>query len=108
MIKLNEEYFQSPYYFYLKDKGDKISVYFAVENTITESRKNDEVIVVDKEVFNDIQKVINSILKSGKKLSKKYVHNLLDSKAKSKQQPDGEIGELVNPDGSMIGSSIPI
>ena len=108
MIKLNEEYFQSPYYFYLKDKGDKISVYFAVENTITESRKNDEVIVVDKEVFNDIQKVINSILKSGKKLSKKYVHKLLDSKAKSKQQPDGEIGELVNPDGSMIGSSIPI
>ena len=108
MIKLNEEYFQSPYYFYLKDKGDKISVYFAVENTITESRKNDEVIVVDKEVFNDIQKVINDILKSGKKLSKKYVHKLLDSKAKSKQQPDGEIGELVNPDGSMIGSSIPI
>ena len=66
MIKLNEEYFQSPYYFYLKEKGDKISVYFAVENTITESRKNDEVIVVDKEVFNDIQKVINSILKSDK------------------------------------------
>ena len=51
MIKLNEEYFQSPYYFYLKDKGDKISVYFAVENTITESRKNDEVIVVDREIF---------------------------------------------------------
>ena len=70
MIKLNEEYFQSPYYFYLKDKGDKISVYFAVENTITESRKNDEVIVVDKEVFNDIQKVINSILKSGKNKGK--------------------------------------
>jgi hypothetical protein len=108
MIKLNEEYYQSPYYFYLKDKGDKIAVYFAVENTINESRKNDEVVIVDKEVFQSIQKVISSILKSGKKLSKNYVHKLLDSKAKSKQAPDGEIGELVNPDGSVIGSSIPI
>jgi hypothetical protein len=108
MIKLNEEYFQSPYYFYLKEKGNKINVYFAVEETITESRKNDEVVVVDKEVFADIQKVISSILKSGKKLSKKYVHKLLDSKSKSKHAPDGEIGELVNPDGSVIGSSIPI
>lgn len=108
MIKLNEEYFQTPYYFYLKDKGDKINVYFAVEDTISESRKNDEVVVVDKEVFNDIQKVISGILKSGKKLSKQFVHKLLDKKAKSKQAPDGEIGELVNPDGSVIGSSIPI
>jgi len=108
MIQLNEEYFQSPYYFYLKEKGDKIAVYYAVENTISESRKNDDVIIVDKEVFEDIQKVISNILKSGKKLSKKFVHKLLDSKAKSKHQPDGEIGELVNPDGSVIGSSIPI
>lgn len=108
MINLNEEYYQSPYYFYLKDRGDKIAVYFAVENTISESRKNDEVIVVDKEVFQDIQKVISNIIKSGKKLSRNYVHKLLDKKAKSKQQPDGEIGELVNPDGSIIGSSIPI
>jgi hypothetical protein len=108
MIKLNEEYYQSPYYFYLKDKGDKIAVYFAVENTITESRKNDEVVVVDKEIFSDIQKVIANILKSGKKLSKNYVHKILDSKSKSKHAPDGELGELVNPDGSMIGSSIPI
>jgi hypothetical protein len=108
MIHLNEEYFQSPYYFYLKDKGDKIAVYFAVGDTLTESRKNDEVVVVDKEVFKEIQKVISSILKSNKKLSKDYIHKLIDSRAKSKQQPDGEIGELVNPDGSVISSSIPI
>ena len=108
MINLNEEYFQNPYYFYLKDKGDKIAIYFAVGNTITESRKNDEVVVVDKEIFQDIQRVISNILKSGKKLSKNYVHKLLDSRAKSKHAPDGEIGELVNPDGSIIGSSIPI
>ena len=108
MIKLNTEYFNSPYYFYLKDKGDKIAIYYSVSNTITESRENDEVIIVDKDVFEDIQKIISNIIKSGKKLSKEYVHKLLDKKSKSKQKPDGEIGELVNPDGSLMGSSIPI
>jgi hypothetical protein len=108
MIGLNQEYFQTPYYFFLKEKGDKIAVYYAVSDTITESRKNDDVIVVDKEVFEEIQKVISKILNSGKKLTKEFVHNLLDKKAKSKQKPDGELGELVNPDGSIVSSSIPI
>jgi len=108
MIKLNEEYFESPYYFFCKDKGNKVAVYFSVSNTITESRKNDDVIVVDKAIFQDIQKIISKIIKSGKKLSKEFVHKLLDSKAKKINKPDSELGELVNPDGSVIGSSIPI
>ena len=108
MIKLNEEYFNSPYYFFCKDKGNKIAIYFSVSNTISESRKNDEVIVVDKEIFKDIQKIISNILNSGKKLSKQYIHKLLSSKSKSNNKSNGEIGELVNPDGSIIGSNIPI
>ena len=68
MIGLNQEYFQNPYYFYLKDKGDKIAVYYSVSDTIVESRKTDDVIVVDKEVFEEIQKVISKILNSGKKI----------------------------------------
>lgn len=108
MIKLNEEYFNSPYYFFCKDKGNKIAIYFSVSNTILESRKNDEVIVVDKEIFKDIQKIISNILNSGKKLSKQYIHKLLSSKSKSNNKSNGEIGELVNPDGSIIGSNIPI
>ena len=108
MIKLNEEYFNSPYYFFCKDKGNKIAIYFSVSNTILESRKNDDVIVVDKEIFKDIQKIISNILNSGKKLSKQYIHKLLSSKSKSNNKSNGEIGELVNPDGSIIGSNIPI
>ena len=108
MIGLNQEYFQTPYYFFLKDKGDKIAVYYSVSDTITESRKTDDVIIVDKEVFEEIQKVISKILNSGKKLTKEFVHNLLDKKAKSKEKPDGELGELVNPDGSIVSSIIPI
>ena len=107
MLKLNEEYFMEPYYFFLKEKGDKIAVYYSVSNTLTESRKEDDVIEVDKEVFEEIQKLISKILKSGKKLSKEQVHKLIDSKSK-KKETDGEIDELVDPDGSIISSSIPI
>lgn len=107
MVELNKEYFNNPYYFFLKEKEDKIAVYYAVSNTIVESRKEDDVIEVDKEVFSEIQKIISKILKSGKKLTKSQVHKLIDSKTK-KEEPEGEIGELVNPDGSIISSNIPI
>jgi hypothetical protein len=107
MLKLNEEYFMEPYYFFLKEKGDKVAVYYSVSNTLAESRKEDDVIEVDKEVFEEIQKLISKILKSGKKLSKEQVHKLIDSKSK-KKETDGEIEELVDPDGSIISSSIPI
>jgi hypothetical protein len=108
MIKLNHEYYNEPYYFFLKNKGNKIAVYYSVSNTISESRKQDDVIVVDKEVFEEIQDIISKILNSGKKLTKRQVHKLLDSRSKRTETPDGELGELVNPDGSVIGSSIPI
>jgi len=107
MLKLNEEYFMEPYYFFLKEKADKIAVYYSVSNTLAESRKQDDVIEVDKEVFEEMQKLISKILKSGKKLSKEQVHKLLDSKSK-KKETEGEIDELVDPDGSIISSSIPI
>ena len=107
MLKLNEEYFMEPYYFFLKERADKIAVYYSVSNTLAESRKEDDVIEVDKEVFEEMQKLISKILKSGKKLSKEQVHKLLDSKSK-KKETEGEIDELVDPDGSIISSSIPI
>lgn len=107
MLNLNEEYFMEPYYFYMKDKGNKIAVYYSVSNTLAESRKQDDVIEVDKEVFKEIQELISKILKSGKKISKEQIHKLIDSKA-IKKETDGEIEELVDPDGSIISSSIPI
>ena len=107
MLNLNEEYFMEPYYFFLKDKGNKVAVYYSVSNTLAESRKQDDVIEVDKEVFEAIQELISKILKSCKKISKEQIHKLIDSKSK-KKETDGEIEELVDPDGSIISSSIPI
>ena len=107
MLNLNEEYFMEPYYFFFKDNGNKVAVYYSVSNTLAESRKQDDVIEVDKEVFEAIQELISKILKSGKKISKEQIHKLIDSKSK-KKETDGEIEELVDPDGSIISSSIPI
>lgn len=107
MVELNKEYFEKPYYFFLKDKGSKVAIYYSVSETLTESRKEDEFIEVDKSVFKEIQDLIGKILKSGKKLTKKQVHTLIDSKTK-KEPNDGEIDELVDPDGSIISSNIPV
>jgi len=107
MVELNKEYFEKPYYFFLKDKGNKIGIYYSVSETLSESRKEDEFIEVDISVFEEIQDLISKILKSGKKLTKQQVHKLINSKTK-KETKDGEIDELVDPDGSIISSNIPV
>lgn len=56
MIKYNTEYFRNNCYFFLKDKGDKIDVYYSVGDTLTESRKKDKKIVVDKKFEENLKK----------------------------------------------------
>jgi hypothetical protein len=104
MIELNKEYFETPYYFYLKERDDKVSVYYSVSDNIVESRKNDDVVEIEKDVLDDVKKMISKIMKSDKKISKTQIKKLLGSKKKK----NGEIDELVDPDGSFIGSNIPI
>lgn len=93
MIKYNTEYFRNNCYFFLKDKGDKIDVYYSVEDTLLESRKKDKKIVVDKKFEEKLKKVVDKVLNSKEKVSKKEV--------------DGEIEELIDYDGSFLGSNIP-
>lgn len=108
MIEFGKEYFDKPYYFYLKDRGDKISVYYSVSNTITESRKKDEELEFDKEDAEKIKKLISKLFSVGKKLPKNKVEKMLKSIKSKKEQEGGEIDELVKADGSMMGSNVPI
>ncbi len=108
MIEFGTEYFNKPYYFYLKDRGDKISVYYSVSDTITESRKNDDELAFDKKDADKIKEVILKLFKSGKKLPKSKIDRMLKSIKTKKERSGGEIDELVNADGSMMGSNIPI
>lgn len=102
MINFNTEYFSNGHYFFLKDRGDKISLYYSTADTLTESRKNDERMDFDKKNSKNVKSMINSILKSKKKLSKGDIKKRLE-----KTKTSGEIEELVDDDGTMLSSKIP-
>jgi len=102
MINFNTEYFGNNCYFYIKDRGDKISLYYNVADTLTESRKSDDKLEFDKKDEKKVKGVVSSALKTKLKVSKKGLDKKLKS-IKSKK----EIDELVDEDGSLLGSRIP-
>jgi hypothetical protein len=102
MINFNTEYFENNCYFYLKDRGDKISLYYNVSDTLTESRKSDEKIEFDKKDEKKVKSVMSSAMKTKSKVTKRTLDKKLKG-IKSKK----EIDELVDEDGNMLGSRIP-
>lgn len=94
MLKLNEEYFGSNYYFLLREKKDAGHLWFSVANTITEARKKDEYIKVPKEKIEALKSHLEKIVKSKKK--------------KSVEDIKGEVEEIVNSDGTLSTSNVPI
>lgn len=94
MLKLNEEYFGSNYYFLLREKKDAGHLWFSVANTITEARKKDEYIKVPKEKIEALKRHLEKIVKSKKK--------------KSVEDIKGEVEEIVNSDGTLSNSNVPI
>lgn len=103
MIDFNTEYFSNNLYFFLKEGKEKISLYYSVAETLTESRKNDTKIDFDKKDTKKVKNSIENILKSKKKITKSGLKNHFD-----KIKGDGEIDELVGLDGTLNGSNIPI
>jgi hypothetical protein len=102
MINFNTEYFGNNCYFYIKDRGDKISLYYNVADTLTESRKSDDKIEFDKKDEKKVKGVVSLALNTKSKVSKKALDKKLKG-VKSKK----EIDELVDEDGSLLGSRIP-
>ena len=94
MINIDTEFYSSPYYFFLRDKGKDYSLYFSAEETLTEARKKDVMIKVPKDKLEKVKKYLETLLNSEKKKSTKEV--------------EGELDELVNLDGAMSNSKIPI
>jgi hypothetical protein len=94
MITEGLEYYSSPYYFFLKNKGKDYSLYIAVENTISEAKNNDVMVKVPKDKVEAVKRYINKVTK------KKSPKKTSDVKK--------EIEELVDSDGVMSLSKIPI
>jgi len=102
MITFNKEYFGNNYYFFLKESEEKITLYYSVAETLTESRKKDKKMDFDKKDDKKIKKIVDDLLNSKDKPSIKKVEDKLKSVKKK-----GEIDELVDSDGSMLSSRIP-
>jgi len=102
MVEYNTEYFENGVYFFLKDKKDKIDLYYTVAETITESRKKDEKKEFPKKSENLLKNYISKILKNKKKRTKKEIDADLEKIKKS-----GEIDELVDSDGTLSSSRVP-
>ena len=102
MINFNTEYFGNNCYFYIKDRGNKISLYYNVADTLTESRKSDDKIEFDKKDEKKVKGMISAALKTKSKVTKKG----LDKKLKGLKSKE-EIDELVDEDGGLLGSRIP-
>ena len=107
-MKLNKEYFQSPYYFFLKEDKDGGTLYYSMSQTIVESRTKKEKIKVDKSDLEVAKKVISKILKD------KSVKNLYQLKkiigltlGQKSEKEDGEISEFVDATGAFKSSRIP-
>ncbi len=94
MITIDKEFYSSPYYFFLRDKGKDYSLYFSVEETLTEARKKDEMIKVPKDKVKHVKAYLEKLLNGKKKKSTKDI--------------SGELEELVNLDGAISNSKIPI
>ena len=113
MIEFGKEYFNKPYYFYLKDRGNTFSVYFSVSETLNESRQNDEEVVLLKESLTKVKNLIKNLFKKGYKFTKEQIKKILNWFKKRKpikktEKKEGEIQEFVGADGSFMKSNIPM
>jgi hypothetical protein len=94
MITTDSEFYSSPYYFLLRDKGEKYSLYFSVEENLTEARKKDEVIHFEKSKGNKVKNHLKKVAK--------------EKKIKTTKGLKKDLEELVNLDGALSNSKIPI
>jgi len=102
MINFNIEYFNNNCYFFLKEKEDKISLYYSVADTLTESRKKDDKKDFKKKDLKKVKNIINKFLSSKEKVSKKDIDKEL-----SGVESSGEIEEFIDADGGLLNKRTP-
>lgn len=106
-MKLNKEYFQSPFYFFLKEDKDGGILYYSMSQTIVESRTKKEKIKIDKGDLEVAKKVVSKILKDKSIKNLSQLKKLLSITVGQKEENDGEISELVDATGALKSSRMP-
>lgn len=107
MITFGREYFSNNTYFFLKKKDNEIDVYYSVNETINEARQFDEVISLPVKKEKSILSLVEKVMKSKKKFTKDDLKKLID-KINPKGEEKEEIDELIDFDGTLLNSKIPI
>jgi len=79
MINFEKEYFNNPYYFYLKNKGNKISLYYSVSETLNEAKKIEQKMDFDIINENEVKSYISNVLKESNKISMEDITNELNN-----------------------------
>ena len=102
MINFNEEYFSNNCYFFLKEREDKISLYYSVADTLTESRKKDDKKDFKKKDLKKVKNIVNKFLSSKEKVTKKDIDKELSNVSSS-----GEIEELIDSEGGLLNTRTP-
>lgn len=105
MLKFNTEYFDHPYYLYIKDRGDKFTVYYSASETLSEARKQDEMIDFKKEDLPKVKGKLAKIFKSKKHKKTSDITKELNDLKKSKKS---EVDEFIEDDGTFATSKVPI
>jgi hypothetical protein len=102
-MQSNKEYFNDYYYFNLIENGNDLTLYYSVADTLSESEKGEKKLDLKQSSKGKIKSLISKLLKSNKKVSTKSIE-----KKFKEVDAEGEIDELVDSDGTMLGSNIPI
>ena len=79
-MNFDKEYFLNPYYFFMKERKNHIDLYFSVNNTLTEARKNDEIIKFKKENKKEFEKLIKNLIKDKKPKTQSELKKKFNSK----------------------------
>ena len=83
MIEFEKEYFNKPYYFFLKDRGNKISLHYSVSENLNEAKKEDSKMDFPKKEEKNVKNFISKTLKDSRKISldsiTKNLKNLVSS-----------------------------
>jgi len=69
MIEFEKEYFNKPYYFFLKDRGNKISLHYSVSENLNEAKKEDNKMDFPKKEEKNVKNFISKTLKDSRKIS---------------------------------------
>jgi hypothetical protein len=102
MIELGKEYFFRPYYFFLTEKSDRISLYYSVGDTLNESKKKDDKMDFDKKDVGSVKKTLTKVLRDKKAKTKDQIKKYFEP-----IEQKGELEELIDADGTLKSSKIP-